>query len=197
MPQVVQHISCHGQRVGGGVVEHRVSAAPSCLGDVRREVVEPVGQVGIGEEPRPARAETSATLHHDHQLIGDPSTVVVQFLRKCLSGPVLPADAWFRHADDMALHAQALTRHQQEVHTLVQHIKDQGALLWSFNPPPKTQTCLNPCRSVDWVWSRWRETRGRRWTPACPLDRMWSLSKKGLNSASTSSGGSGVLTLTG
>lgn len=80
VPQVVQHVGCYRQRVAGGVVEHRVSAAPSRLGDVRREVVEPVCQVGVREQPRPARAETSATLQHDRQLIGDPSAIVIQFL---------------------------------------------------------------------------------------------------------------------
>lgn len=80
VPEVVQHVGRHRQRVGGGVVEHRISAALGCRGDVRRKVVEPVGQVGVWEQPRPARAETHTALQHDHQLVGDPSSIVIQFL---------------------------------------------------------------------------------------------------------------------
>lgn len=98
----MQHVGGYCQRVGGGVVEHRVSAAPSCLRDVRREVVEPVCQVGVGEQPGPARAEAGATLQHDQQLIGDPSTIVVQVLGERLSGPELQANLSFKYADDMA-----------------------------------------------------------------------------------------------
>lgn len=77
IPQVVQHISCHCQWVAGGVIEHRVSGALGCLRDVRRQVVEPVRQVGVGKNSRPASVKAHATFQHNHQLIGDAATIVM------------------------------------------------------------------------------------------------------------------------
>ena len=80
IPQVVQHISCYCQWVAGCVIEHRVSSALDRLRDVRRQVVEPVGHVGVRKKSWPTTIEAHTALQHHHQLIGDPSAIVMYLL---------------------------------------------------------------------------------------------------------------------
>jgi len=76
IPQVVQHIRCYSERVAGGVTEHGVSGGPDRLRDVRLQVVQPVRQVGVRKKSGPAGSKTHATLQRNHQLVGDPPTIV-------------------------------------------------------------------------------------------------------------------------
>lgn len=77
IPQVVQHICCHCQWVAGGITEHWVSSALYCLRDVRWQVIEPVRQVGIRKKSRPASTKAHTALQCNHQLVWDPSTIVM------------------------------------------------------------------------------------------------------------------------
>lgn len=73
----MQHICRHCQWVAGCIIEHWVSAALYCLRNVRGQVIEPVCQVGIRQESRPASIKAHTALQHNHQLIRDPSTIVM------------------------------------------------------------------------------------------------------------------------